>query len=282
MKTNHFFASLLIACLLAGKAFSQQNQAPYQLPEAFKFDYEVVQTSVNNKSKPDTTEIHYFFTKSGDYAGARFAGKPGLFNNNLVVLTKDGNTVIFNEAKKTIHIIRVSDILADVVNLAKDFASFSFPDTTKHKMSHKKMQMEKTGKTKLVSGYTAEEYKIWGNNDSGYVWYAKVDFNTQSYYMLAMGGPNPLKAAITGMSGTNPLLLLMTDPKELLIETDLHPAQTAKSFGGAGFVDIRFGLRNPDEIKKASTVSTSGYLVKNYSNMGLKEIIEAERQNKSN
>jgi hypothetical protein len=281
MKANYFFTFLFIACLFAGKSFSQQNQVPYQLPASLNFDYEVVQTLTNNKPMPDTTEVHYFFTQSGDYAGGRFAGKKGFMQNDFVVLTKDGTAIIFNDTKKTIIIIRPRNILPDLVNLAKDFTNVNFPDSLRHKLTDKKIQTEKTGKTKLISGYTAEEYKVSDNeNHTGYIWYAKVDFNTPLYYILAMAGTSSLTEAIKRMAAGNSLFQTLSDPKTLLVEND--PPQIAESMVGHGSVDIRFGLRTFSILKTTTAVSTSGYTVKNYSNMGLKEILEAESQKKTN
>jgi hypothetical protein len=113
--------------------------------------------------------------------------------------------------------------------MGKAMSRDSLTAKSKDKEDPRQIQSEKTGNTKMISGYTAEEYKITKKDGhSMRVWYAKVDFNTQLYYMLGMGGG----ASRSNMGNQNSFLQTIAQPNTLLAEIDSDPADNnGKSVG---------------------------------------------------
>lgn len=268
MKINHFFPLLLVACLLTGKTSYQQGQALYQVPDSYSFDYEVVQVSINKKNAADSTVMHYLYTKSGNYAGLRFGGSKG---GRLIVFTKDGASILFDDDKKNITIMNMRKMLLDLANTVKGMNKDSLTGRLKEKIDAKKIRTAKTGNTKQISGYTADEYIV---SDSGghkaSVWYAKVDFNTQLYYILGMGADNLLKMTNSPVA-RDPLVQALAEPKTLLTEIDAGDSRDGKGMA----------MHTRAISKTVTSISTKGYEVKNYSNMSFKEIMQAESKKKS-
>src|SRR5580765_7507711 len=118
MKRNHFLKLLAPFFLVPFFAFPQAK-APYQLPESFHFDYEVVQVATNKKNAGDTSSMHYFYTKSGDYAGMRVSGRKTSRENNFIIFTKDGDWVVIDDDKKTITILNMRNMMMNFANAAK-------------------------------------------------------------------------------------------------------------------------------------------------------------------
>ena len=70
-----FLLLFLFFGLLKVTPSSAQTSSGYKLPDSFQFDYTVTQTVRHTKKIPDSSVMHFFYTKSGDYAGAEIQQK---------------------------------------------------------------------------------------------------------------------------------------------------------------------------------------------------------------
>ena len=226
MKMKSLFTILLVACLLNGNISAAQSQPPYQLPDSYRFDYEVTQVLVHKKNLADTSLMHFFYTKNGDYAAARISRRDNKDGNLLVVITNSGMGIIFDEHNKNITIISIRKLISDLSGLTKWIRMDSLMANMKKKTDGKDLQSVKTGNTKQVGSYTSEEYSVSGNKgQKGNVWCAKVDFNTQTDYLLKAVGGNFLQM-MSGRMASHPLFQALIQPKTLV--TDIETSDSAE------------------------------------------------------
>ena len=272
MKVKSFLAIGLLAGLFIGNASMAQSPSPYQLPDSYHFDYEVTQVLFHKKNISDTSIMHFFYTKSGDYAAARISMKGNLKKPLMVILTKDGTAIIINEHRKNITIISIRKLMSDLSGITKWIRMDSLMANMRKKTDGNDFQSVKTGNSKQVGGYTSEEYSITdGKGRRGSVWCAKVDFNTQMDYILGAVGGNLLKMMSDKMT-THPLIQALLQPKTLI--TDIEAGDSAEGH--------KMNLHSISINQTSTTVSTAGYLVNNYSNMSMPEIIQAEMNKRNN
>jgi hypothetical protein len=240
-----------------------QQQAAYQVPDSYTFDYEVIQQSKEDQKK----KIDYYYTQNADYMGFQ----PDDDKKTFLIFTKDGVSVIIDNNKKTIMVLRMGNLIGDFAKAAGDMKkSNAMPKGDSSSGGNNKMLPVKTGNTKQISGYTAEEYKYTNSKgQTGSVWCAKVDFNASMFYMMGgmgMGSASPGRQPM-GKSAQMQGLPVFNDPHLLLAEATSadHPGE---------------GLTTQSITKKTTTITTKGYTINNMSNMGLKEMIEkASKQN---
>ena len=112
----------------------------------------------------------------------------------------------------------------------------------------------KTGKTKQIAGYQAEEYSYTNNKgEKASVWYAKVDFNTALLRQLGSGGATSPKLGMSQPSQIQSYPQL-NDPNMLVLETEnsSHPGE---------------GLTTQSITKKDLVIETKGYKVNNLSDL---------------
>ena len=269
MECKYYFLFVLGICLQATNNGYSQEKPTYHLPEVYQFDHEVVQLTVaNNSGHADT--VHYYYAGNGEYAAMLVGGAKRGKTQSFLVFTKDGDWIMFDEDKKTITIINMRNMMKDLATLGKSMTRDSLGTRPKDKTVPGNVQSIKTGNSKMISGYKAEEYKITKKDGSIIqVWYAKVDFNTQLYYMLGMGG--------MGGMGTNPsrvnpgdqnsFLQTMAQPNTLLAEIDSDPsAHDGKTMA----------MYTQSISSTKTSKATGGYQVNNYSNMGMKDMIQAQ------
>ena len=227
-----------------------QQQAAYQVPDFYRFDYEVVQ-QVNNASKNSdgTKTITYFYSQNGDYTAIKVDNK----NNNLMINTKDGMTVIVDDQKKTITIFRLQNILGDLSKIA-DGNNKKSTSTTPPQHDTSNFKVAKTGNTKQISGYTAEEYSFTNSKgEKGTVWYAKVDFNTGLFFLFG-AGLAPSAPAMNKHTEGSPAYPQLSDPHLLFIETENNARP------GEGIITQSIS-------KKSLVISSKGYTINNLSKM---------------
>jgi hypothetical protein len=271
MKMKSFFAILFVASLLNVNISAAQSQPPYQLPDSYRFDYEVTQVLVHKKNLADTSVMHFLYTKSGDYAAARISSKDNKKGNLLVVITKDGMSIIFDEHNKNITMISIRKLISDLSGLTKWIRMDSLMANMRKKTDGKDFQSVKTGNSKQIGNYTSEEYSVSDNKGhKGTVWCAKVDFNTQTDYILGAFGGNFLKM-MSGRMTTHPLFQALTQPKTMV--TDI---ETSDSSDGHS-MNMHTVSISPSLV----TVTTSGWVVNNYSNMTLPEIFQEEMKKRN-
>lgn len=270
MKQIFFF--LLLAGLFTGKESVAQTTATYKLPEIYSFDYRVDQVLISNRQGADTSVLHFVYTKSGDYAAIRMSGKEGSRGNLTMVISREGMGVIFNERHKEITVINIRKLASDfATGLTKWIRMDSLMANMHRKGDGHEFKSVKTGNTKSIGNYTAEEYTLTGKrNHTGSVWFAHVDFNTMADYMVAALGANWIKM-IGFQKGVDPLFQALAQPKTLVTAINM------KDSAGTHKID----MHTLDIDPVASTISTSGYTVSDYSNMTMPEIFQAEMKKRN-
>lgn len=139
------------------------------------------------------------------------------------------------------------------------------------KTDGKEFQSVKTGNIKQIGNYTTEEYSVSDSKGrKATVWCAKVDFNTQTDYILAAVGGNFLQMMSSRMT-THPLFQALTQPKTLV--TDMETRDSADGHS--------MNLHTVSISSSASMITTSGWTVNNYSNMTLPEIFQEEMKKRN-
>jgi hypothetical protein len=138
----------------------------------------------------------------------------------------------------------------------------------------------KTGKTKQVFGYTAEEYsKEFTKDENGKehsgtmsVWYAKVDFNPEMMFSMGMGNlaAGQSQSKMNQSHPNNMLGLGLTQKNYLLTEMDFVE-KGGKSGTGMKVISIE---------KTSFSKSTDGYYIKNYAGMSMMEMMQKENEEK--
>ena len=266
-----FFLLFLYFGLLKGIPTSAQTFAGYKLPDSFRFDYEVTQTVYHAKKAPDSSLVHCFYTKSGDYAGVEISKNADSSGNLFIVLTREGNSVIFDERSKNITVISIRKLASDLAGLTKWIKMDSVIANMRKRTDGKNFQSAKTGNKKQLGNYTAEEYRITDRRGhTGSVWLSRMDFNTQGDYIMGAAGANLIKMMSSNMA-SHPLLQALTQPRTLITEIEWNDS--------TGTRKMEMQTRSIDQITK--TVSTAGYPVSDYSNMTLPEIFQAEMKRRN-
>jgi hypothetical protein len=215
--------------LLSISAFSQ-NSTPFKMPAEIKFDKNVIQKMEGEKSGT----LSYYFTTNGDYA----ALKPDSKEGSLIIYTKEGNMLIVNDKEKTIIVMNMRKFLNDAANAVKDMPK----DKNIHKDSAgTKPNFRKTGNSKTICGYPAEEYEITSEKGKMNIWYLKADFDSALLLSMGMGkGPGPKSSAggnelsnIPGI-GKNFFMAEMEKNDKKVIET-VSISKTDFSFSSVGY-----------------------------------------------
>jgi hypothetical protein len=265
--------SLLFVCVGLLGVFPSPAQTPssYKLPDSFQFDYTITQTVRHAKKIPDSSIMHFFYTKSGDYAGAEISRNDNSKGNLFIVLTREGNSIIFDERNKSITVISIRKLVSDLAGLTKWIRIDSVIANMRKRTEGKNFQSMKTGNKKQVGNYATEEYTITDpKGHKGSVWLSSVDFNTQGDYIMGAAGGNFIKMMSSNMP-THPLLQALTQPRALITEIELRDSTGARR--------MELQTQSIDQITK--TVSTAGYSFNDYSNMTLPEIFQAEMKKRN-
>ena len=180
----------------------ETGKAPeYKVPAAYHFDYKVTY-EINNEEKKTPETANYYFTKNGDYMSMETAESQKEKDMNFMIRTRDGMMITFGEESvpknpdKNRKVLKVMDMHSmlkgsgeAMTALAKNLPKKENADVEKKKPNELD-NFVKTGKTKQVFGYTAEEYsKEITKNENGKehsgtmsVWYAKVDFDPEMMF----------------------------------------------------------------------------------------------------
>ena len=250
---KHAIFHFLLGMVILTMPFYVQSQAPaaYQVPDSYQFNYEVAQqVTSDNPNAGGPKSITYFYTTSGEYTALRASSK----TNMIMIYTKDGTMVIIDDQKKSITIFRMPSMMGDMSKIPQQYAS-KMPSASKDS-SIGNFKSAKTGNTKQIGGYTAEEYSFTSDKgEKGSVWYAKVDFNTQQFFRMGAGNPspnpNPMMMNRSPQAASYPQL---NDPHLLVTETHIssHP--------GAG-------LTTQSINKSSLVIQTKEYKIQNLSNM---------------
>jgi hypothetical protein len=279
IKTFHSMLASIFLFALKINAQDPGSNVEYKIPENFQFNYKVVY-EVNDENKNTNRTMTYFFTNSGDYMGMQ-TPKEEKENSEFMIHTKDGKMLMFNEEhasgnqknpQKMLIIMDMRKMMKGMGDVAK-----SLPKNGKKQEPEKQETLDnfkKTGKTKQIAGYTAEEYEKTiadedknGKMRSGTmsIWYAKVDFDPSMMFSLGMGSLSGSGATSKSqLSQKNNMIGLgLTEKNYLLMEIDFSETSGKKGTG----------MKIQSISKTSFTQGTSGYQVRNMANMGLKEMM---------
>jgi len=272
MRMKPVFVLLMFVTALKGPTVLAQAHSPYSLPDAYRFDYTVEQSLLHKKNSAKPTAIHFFYTKNGDYAAARFSGKTEAKGNLFLVITRDGSLIVFDDRKKEITVISIRKMGTDLMGLTKWIRMDSVMAHMRKRPDEKGFQSAKTGNTRQTDNYSSDEYSISDSRGrKGTVWCTKVDFLTQGDYIKEAIAGNWLNM-MSNQQSAHPLLQTIMQPKTLVTEINMKDS--------AGNTEIEMHTVSISPV--VTTVSTSGYAVNDYSNMTLPEIFQAEMKKRNN
>jgi len=245
-----FFA----AVFFIPRSLFAQTPAPYHIPGTYTFDYEVVQQVKSKSGSPQI--ITYYYSQNGDYMAITDKDKKG-----FMIYTKEGVSVIVDNDKKNIVLMRLGNLMGDLGKAYPDQKKNNPPATSD---SSGKSKVVKTGNTKQISGYTAEEYTYTNSKgETGSIWCAKVDFNASMFLMgmaASMNGKSPMAKMPVAQDYPS-----FNDPHMLVAEVKsaTHPddAITTQSIS-----------------KKTTTINTKDYKINDMSNMNLQQMMQMQQK----
>lgn len=291
MKTIISLSVLIVLNVLRTTAQEAGKAPEYKVPAAYRFNYKVVY-EVDREDKKGPERMSYYFTKNGDYMSMESPEMEKEKDLNFMVSTRDGLMITFGEEpvpknpgqhRKVLKVMDIRSMMKGgaqtMAALAKTMPKKDQTDTEKKKPNEMD-NFVKTGRTKQVYGYTAEEYsKEIRNEENGKmhegtmsVWYAKVDFDPEMMFSPGMGGlaGGAAQSRISQAHPNNMLGLGLTRKNYLITEID-YSEMGGKSGTGMKIVSIE---------KTNFSKSTEGYFVKNYAGMSIMEIMEKESAEK--
>lgn len=287
MKTIINLVFFVILSVLGINAQETAGTSEYKVPSAYHFDYKVVY-EINRDEKEAPEMMGYYFTKNGDYMSMETPDNQKNKEMEFMISTKDGLMITFGEEhapknpEKTRKVLKVMDMHSMMKGSGESIAALAkaMPKNDKTEVEKKKTNeldnFVKTGRTKQVFGYTAEEYsKQFTKEENGKMhsgtmsaWYAKVDFNPEMMFTLGMGNlvGRETQSKMNQAHPNNMLGLGMTQKNYLLVEMNFTE-NGGKS--GTAMKVVSIEKTNFDK-------STEGYFIKNYAGMSLKEMMEKE------
>ena len=211
---------------------------------------------------------------------------------NFMISTKDGLMITFGEEPvpknpdKNRKVLKVMDMHSMMKGSGEAMAALAknMPKKDNTEAEKKKPNdldnFVKTGKTKQVFGYTAEEYsKHFTKDENGKersgtmsVWYAKVDFDPEMMFSMGMGNlaGGGAQSKMNQSHSNNMLGLGLTQKNYLMVEMDF--AETGGKSGTA--------MKVVSIEKTNFNKSTEGYFIKNYAGMSMKEMMQKESEEK--
>jgi hypothetical protein len=291
MKKIIYLLILTVSGIFRTNAQETTKTAEYKVPAAYHFDYKVVyEVDRDDKKSPET--MSYYFTKNGDYMSMESSEMGKEKDMNFMISTKDGLMITFGEepipkkqdqSRKVLKVMDMHSMMKGsaetIAALAKTMPKKDQADAEKKKPNEMD-NFVKTGRTKQVFGYTAEEYsKNFTKEENGKVhegtmsvWYAKVDFDPEMMFSLGMGSMAG-GGAQSRMNQTHPNNMLgpgLTQKNYLMIEMD-YSEKGGKSGTGMKVVSIE---------KTNFNKSTEGYFIKNYAGMSMMEMMQKENEEK--
>ena len=185
----------------------ETGKAPeYKVPAAYHFDYKVVY-EIDREEKKTPETMSYYFTKNGDYMSMETPDMEKEKDMNFMISTKDGLMITFGEEpvpknpdqhRKVLKVMDMHSMMKGsgeaMAALAKNMPKKENTEAEKKKPNELD-NFVKTGRTKQVFGYTAEEYsKEIKKEENGKmhegtmsVWYAKVDFDPEMMFSHGNG-----------------------------------------------------------------------------------------------
>jgi len=291
MKKIIYFSTMALLCVSGINAQESKPAEQYKVPAAYHFDYKVVyEMDREEKKAPET--MSYYFTKNGEYMSMETPKSNEDADKNFMVSTKDGLMITFGEEpvpknpdqhRKVLKVMDMHSMMKGsgeaMAALAKNMPKKDKPDAEKKKPNDLD-NFVKTGKTKQVFGYTAEEYsKHFTKEEDGKVhsgtmsvWYAKVDFDPQMMFSMGMGSiaGGGAQAKMNQSHSNNMLGMAITQKNYLMVEID------ASETGGKSGTAMKVVSIEKINFDK----STEGYFVKNYAGMSMMDMMKKESEEK--
>ena len=289
MKKLIYLFIMIVLSVLRTSAQTATKAPEYKVPAAYHFDYKVVY-EVDREVKKTPETIEYYFTKNGDYMSMETPDSEKEKDMNFMVSTRDGLMITFGEepvpknSEKHRKVLKVMDMHSmmkgsgeAITALAKNMPKKDKPEAEKKKPNDLD-NFVKTGKTKQVFGYTAEEYSKHftkeenGKEHSGTmsVWYAKVDFDPEMMFSMGMGNlaGGGAQSKMSHSHSNNMLGLGISQKNYLMVEMDF-----SETGGKSGT-----GMKVTGIEKTNFNKSTEGYFIKNYSGMSMMEMMQKENE----
>lgn len=236
------YALLLFPVMDTGIAFPQEDES---IPATLTFDWQVTQLTGDEDGQQEVT---YYFTTSGDYA----AVKPQDKSFSLMVYSKKGHTWMFDDKSKTVTVMSMPHVVGQGALAAKQMAEHYKKGPLKKDKDDEHLSIRKTGRTREIAGYTADEYEMTnttaGKSGAASFWYAKVPFDPVKIYTMGVGRPADLDKLRNDPKIKNNITAIpVLNTNYLWVETEA---------GG------KKGLQTLSIKKSAITVNTGGYAVK--------------------
>jgi hypothetical protein len=244
------------------------------IPPVINFDWQVTQRMHKDEDDENNgkayKEVTYFFTNNGDYA----AVKPEDKSISLMIYSKKGHTWIFDDKKKTITVMNMPKTVGEGGVMGKEIAEkINKAPLKKHYDDEEKFTITKTGKTKNILGYTADEYEMKNNKiitssnasktGTMSLWYAKVPFDPVKIYTMGVGRPADISKIQNDPKMKNNMFAIPVLNKNYLwVETEA---------GGKTGMEVT-------EIKRVNnTIYTAGYKIKVMKS--LKDMLKGDEEN---
>jgi hypothetical protein len=293
MKKLVYLSILIVLNVLRTSAQDDHQSPPYKVPDVYKFDHKVVY-EINNEDEKSPQEMSFFFTDNGNYMSMIAPKSRGEDEDeNFVILTKEGDMVTFGKEpvpggfgvkRKVLKVVDMKSMYKGIGQFAEAFGKSASDEekTTDRKASEDKSSepnldnFVRTGRTKNVFGYTAEEYSKHvsgmdeGKKRSGtlYAWYAKVNFDPEMMFSMGLGSlASGQFQTQMQYSHPNNLLGMGIERKDYLL-TELSFVED----GGKSETMMKVvGIDKSDLTKE-----TTDYHIENYSGMSLTQMIQQE------
>jgi hypothetical protein len=291
MEKLSYLLIVLVLSVLRTSAQETGKSPEYKVPAAYHFDYKVIY-AINKEENKTPETMSYYFTKNGDYMSMESPEMEKEKDMNFMISTKEGLMITFGEEpvpknpNQHRKVLKVMDMHSMMKGSAETMAALAKAMPKKDQVeADKKKPNEldnfvKTGRTKQVFGYTAEEYsKEFTKEENGKVhsgtlnaWYAKVDFDPEMMFSMGMGNlaGGQAQSKMNQTHSNNMLGLGLTQKNYLLTEMDFAE-KGGKSGTGMKVVSIE---------KTSFSKSTEGYFIKNYAGMSIMEMMQKENEEK--
>jgi hypothetical protein len=289
MKKISYLSTMALLCVSVINAQETKPAEQYKVPPAYHFDYKVVYETNREENQPPETVI-YFFTKNGDYMSMETVEAQKETDRDFMIRTKDGLMITFGEEsvpknpEKNRKVLKVMDMRSmmkgsgeAIAALAKNMPKKENPEAEKKKTNDLD-NFVKTGRTKQVFGYTAEEYsKEFSKEENGKthsgimsVWYAKVDFDPEMMFSLGMGNlaGRGAQSKMNQSNSSNMIGLGLTQKNYLMVEM-IFSEKGGKSATGMKAASIE---------KVNFNKITDGYFIKNYAGLSMREMMQKESE----
>lgn len=222
------------------------------IPDVINFAWEVKQRKRktdddDNDNGKAYEEITYLFTADGKYAAIKAENK----SFSLMIYSPKGHTWIMDDDKKTITVMSMPKIIGEGAAMGKAIAE-DIKKSPLQKDEDETYTITKTGKTKKILGYTAEEYvlrmdKTNATKNTGQgasFWYTTVPFDPVKIYTMGAGRP----ADLTNPALKNNIVAIPVLNKNYLL-TEIE----------AGNIK---GMETISIAQKFTTIRTAGYTIK--------------------